>query len=73
MLQLDRDTGNITDLESGMSLRDWFAGIAMQGMLIHHGVVSPKAPLGESKYISDDAYAMADAMIKIKRQTEKAK
>lgn len=51
----------------GMSLRDWFAGNAMQGLIAASGNSE-----GSVKYqddvISESAYVMADAMI-----TERAK
>lgn len=52
----------------GMSLRDWYAGMALQGLLSnsHPNVVKAFAKISE---IADDAfaesaYAFADAMIK---------
>jgi hypothetical protein len=42
----------------GMSLRDWFAGQALAGMIESHG-------MGEKRheYAAHDAYRFADAMI----------
>ena len=39
---------------SGLSIRDWFAGMALQGMLSHLGTVLVSAEM---------AYHMADAML----------
>ena len=46
------------DYVPGMSLRDWFAGQALAGLLAG----SPDADCGPMGYASD-AYSMADAMI----------
>ena len=63
--------GNSTDMEfiDGMSLRDWFAGIALQGNLSHYGI----GPLGKitdvdihSKSCAKNAYKLADAMLKVR-------
>ena len=43
--------------ESGMSLRDWFAGMAMQGLLANPN--KDYAPNG----VSAEAYDYADAML----------
>ena len=43
--------------EGGMTLRDYFAARAMQGMMVD--VEQPRCD-----YIADIAYAMADAMMK---------
>jgi hypothetical protein len=59
-------TGN-TKLEEGMDLRDYFAGLAMQGL-----IASPRLPLpaahGASDVtdvmVADLSYKMADAMMK---------
>ena len=44
--------------ENGMSLRDWFAGQALAGLLAG----SPDADCGPKGY-SADAYSLADAML----------
>ena len=43
--------------KKGMTLRDYFAAQAMQGMMVD--VVQP-----ECDYIAENAYKMADAMLK---------
>ena len=56
----DRDGNGITEGAPGMSLRDWFAGQAMAGLLAHP-VESP----GTTWMIyAHDAYGIADAMLK---------
>ena len=53
--------------ESGMSLRDWFAGMAMQGLLAAqiHGFNDRPA----NGPFASMAYEMADAMIKAREET----
>lgn len=43
--------------ESGMTLRDWFAGMALQGILANSGVGS------SVKGYAADAYDLADKML----------
>ena len=50
----ERDAGQAGP---GMTLRDWFAGQALEGVLAFTGV-----PIGE-KVTAADAYAIADAML----------
>ncbi len=49
--------------EEGMTLRDWFAGLALQGLLTHddEGLI-PEA--------ARDAYRYADAMLKAREAPE---
>ena len=56
---LDHGHGVITTHESGMSLRDYFAAKAMQGMLAYAYL----HPLAMEDGCARDAYAMADAML----------
>ena len=55
-------------LKPGMSLRDWFAGRAMQGIVsaLHAGIRPVDVPA-----MVQDAYELADAMIaeKLKRES----
>ena len=44
----------------GMNLRDWFAGMALTGM-----------PISSSTTMAEDAYALADEMIKVRNATQK--
>ncbi|MFD2755977.1 hypothetical protein [Comamonas terrae] len=53
-----------TELHTGISLRDYFAGLAMQGYLASfdpHG-----EPVEYATKIAEDAYALADAMLKVR-------
>jgi hypothetical protein len=50
--------GDVMDIHSGMTLRDYFAAKAMQGML------SDTALVGTPDEFAIKAYAMADAMLK---------
>ena len=62
---LDHGHGVKTVHESGMTLRDYFAAKAMQGMCATLGEVS-----GEPFWnvLASDAYKMADAMLKAREQ-----
>lgn len=52
-------------IQEGMSLRDWFAGMAMQGMLAHSTRYKPRPGTSANWHeaISEEAYQLADAMI----------
>jgi len=54
--------------ETGMTLRDWFAGQAMIAFL---GDKKSRTPAALEKY-AIDAYAMADAMMKARERQEAA-
>ena len=56
--EVKQDGGHLTSY-SGISRRDWLAGLAMQGML------STMAEIMTINYslITEDAYKMSDAMI----------
>ena len=59
------NSGQIGPTEYGMNLRDWFAGMAMQGWLASYGEDS-RHPAQSGRGLSilaADAYATADAMI----------
>jgi hypothetical protein len=45
----------------GMSLRDWFAGMAMQGFLAAH--TGPMGVYGTTGLLAQNAYLLADAML----------
>lgn len=49
----------------GITLRDYFAGLAMQGMLSNHNMYDD-VNFGFSKNLSKDAYLIADDMLKIR-------
>lgn len=44
--------------EPGMTLRDWFAGMALQGLLADPSIC------GSVEVFAKDAFALADAMMK---------
>ena len=60
----------MSDDGRGMSLRDWFAGMALQGWLASwsseskHPVEVEKA----AKLVASNSYAMADAMIAARKE-----
>lgn len=54
-------SGPCNDFEHGMSLRDWFAGRAMQSML--HSEIG-KSGWATVHGVASDAYKVADAMLK---------
>jgi hypothetical protein len=54
--------GNLIDLEPGMSLRDWFAGRAVDSVYCElRGVFETED--AHVKAVAAEAYAVADAMI----------
>ena len=63
------DDGNLRPRQTnGMTLRDYFAAKAMQGLL-----ASPRNPVGVTQDVTDVlianlAYKMADAMLKAREQ-----
>ena len=50
------------ELDDGMSLRDYFAGQALQGLLANKGL----SPLNMPRDSASKAYSMADAMLNIR-------
>lgn len=50
---------------SGLTRRDWFAGMAMQGILAHYG------HQGSSEKLAEYAFEHADAMLKAQEAGEK--
>ena len=52
-----RHVGELTVVDGGMTLRDYFAAKAMQGLLADSNVI------GSTKNVSTAAYKMADAML----------
>ena len=55
---LPKGNENIDPTVAGMSLRDWFAGMALQGLIVRPIGVQVGCPL------SMRAYELADAMLK---------
>ena len=60
-LELNANDETIQPESSGMTLRDWFAGQAMNGW------VSCSETAGEKKDAAGFAYKMADAMIEARK------
>jgi hypothetical protein len=60
---LDHGHGVITAHESGMTLRDYFAAKAMQGLL-----ACPATTTRNENMYACDAYTMADAMLKAREK-----
>ena len=55
----------------GMSLRDWFAGLVLAGMVTREQGINPKAVEkwgGVEQAYAMQSYVMADAMIKARAQ-----
>ena len=50
-------TSGLSVTSDGMDLRDWFAGLAMQGMLVGNQYF-------DDQVMAQAAYQLADAMIK---------
>ena len=63
---LDHGHGVTTTHESGMTLRDYFAAKAMQGLLASGWCAEARelAPGVGEQDVAKDAYLMADAMLK---------
>jgi hypothetical protein len=59
-----------TPWAEGMSLRDWFAGHALAGIL-----ANPNHRIGEITFerIGKDAYIFADAMLSARKETDDAR
>lgn len=53
------------DVRPGMTLRDWFAGQAMTGMLAHSTRYRPRegAPANWHEAIAEEAFQIADALL----------
>jgi len=51
------------DAVGGLTLRDWFAGMALQGMN-----AKPSWDKGTTKAIAREAYSMADAMLAARKE-----
>jgi len=50
----------------GMTLRDWFAGMALQGMIAHVDT-SPKTSRSGREILAENAFKLADAMIEARK------
>jgi len=58
---------DMADAEHGMTLRDYFAAKAMQGMLANPKLQEQILKVGQS-WIEESAYAVADAMLKAREK-----
>lgn len=55
----------VPDRQPGMTLRDWFAGKALMGMMASRNPATPRfQPEDDAAYV----YAVADAMLKARGQ-----
>lgn len=67
---LSSDGTPLCEMDTGMSLRDWFASQALVGFLSNPsgpksaGEVAKKRGLGSEEVLAHDAYEIADAMLK---------
>lgn len=61
--EVDQVTGAIITEHPGITLRQWYAGLAMQGLLASDRV-SALSYIRNPQSLSDDAFDIADAMIK---------
>jgi hypothetical protein len=52
---------------AGMTLRDWFAGMALQGMIANVNT-SPKTSSLGRQFIAKNAFQLADAMIEARKK-----
>ena len=59
-------SGQIAPTEIGMSLRDYFAAKALQGLLSYSHAADRFR--GELKYAAIEAYQIADAMLKVREE-----
>lgn len=63
--------GHAANVDGGMSLRDYFAAKAMQGMLAHATRYRPRPGASSNWHeaMSEEAYEIADAMLRAKEST----
>jgi hypothetical protein len=52
-----------SEVDFGMTLRDWFAGMTLQGILANPESLRAKPPLTNAEF-AEAAYKAADAMMK---------
>lgn len=57
LLRTGEDEADLNYISTGISRRDWLAGLAMQGLLASEGMAA------DSVRISEHAYEIADIMI----------
>lgn len=54
--------------DGGMSLRDWFAGMALQGLLAH--VIGVEGANGRASKYAERSYQYADAMLAARKEAK---
>ena len=59
--------------QGGMSLRDWFAGMALQGVCGSPEMLASYSERGGEKSIAKGCYKMADAMLAAREGKEESK
>ena len=57
------DNGGTNESHPGMSLRDWFAGMALAGRMAYPGTDPGLHPHGHTARHAEEAYLVADAML----------
>ena len=72
-MSVDSDTATIVASQQGMSLRDWFAGQALAGLLAADTAGSVSSDMGEvtARY-AGVAYRLANAMLEARGGEESA-
>ena len=67
-ISVDSASGISADSQDGMSLLDWFAGQALNGMVAANPVVDGVKPQESTKLLADTAYQLAHAMLKARTE-----
>ena len=70
MNQVEKFAFPVYGICRGLTKREWFAGMALQGLLINGGKFSHFDGVGDDEYFSKFAYKYADAMLNEKNQGE---
>jgi len=66
--ELSLTTGELVNQHFGMSLRDYFAGVALPAILAPNPVTGQFAQVSDFPECADVAYKMADAMMAARGQ-----
>jgi hypothetical protein len=61
-----RQVGDVAISQIGLTKREWFAGMALQGLLSNHTPDSQN----DKEYFARESFLIADAMIKAGKETE---
>jgi len=56
-------------LDTGMTLRDYFAGLAMEKVTLHKDIREPWRNIGLMDDFANNCYRVADAMMKAREET----